>query len=216
MNNLMTEVVQNNPCLTYEFTSEIRYLMQYAELVKQYYKKDLNLDLAASNMDKDLCRIYPHERLFVVRDGETVIGGAKLSFSSAESVTLLPMESKEFRVQKVLPENFSESCYAELGRLVVNPEFRGKEVLARIIQELTSYTLQQGGGYLFVLAPPLNSVLYRRVCKGLSMQVSIHKDVDWGEKDAYRHLQLQLLSCDIRNLNTTSMSVGQEQMPIAI
>lgn len=216
MNNIMTEVAQNNSCLTYEFTSNNYYLLQYAELVKQYYKKDLNLDLEASNMDKDLCRIYPHERLFIVRDGEVVIGGAKLSFSSVESTTLLPMESAEFRVSTVLPENFSAFSYAELGRLVVNPEYRGKEVLARIIQDLTVYTLQQGGGYLFVLAPPLNSVLYRRVCKGLSMQVSIHKDVDWGEKDAYRHLQLQLLSCDIRSLGSTTMSIEPEQIAIAI
>lgn len=215
MNNLMTEVSASNSCLTYEFTNEMVYMLQYAELVKQYYKKDLNLDLAASKMDGDLYNLNSNERVFIVRDGETVIGGAKLSFSSVGSNRLLPMESSVFRVQSVLPQNCTGYSYAELGRLVVNPDFRGKEVLARIIQELTAYTIQQGGGYLFVLAPPLNAVLYRRVCKGLSMQVMIHKDVDWGEKDAYRHLQLQLLSCDIRKFSMDTIELEAQQMAVA-
>ncbi|MDH5183234.1 MAG: GNAT family N-acetyltransferase [Gammaproteobacteria bacterium] len=216
MNSRMSDAEISGSCLTYEFTTDMRYMLQYAELVKQYYKKDLNLDLAASNMDQDLCCLNRNERLFIVRDGITVVGGAKLSFSSTLSDVLLPMESSEFRVQSVLPKKYGKYTYAELGRLVVNPDFRGKEVLARIIQELTAYTVQQGGGYLFVLAPPLNSVLYRRVCKGLSMKVAIHKDVDWGEKDAYKHLQLQLLSCDIRELYPQSVPAEAEFMPIAI
>lgn len=212
MNNIMYGYEVSESCLSYEFSTDENHMLQYAELVKEYYKKDLNLDLSASNMDAGLYQLNDNERLFIVRDGEKVVGGAKLSFSSAMSKTLLPMESSEFRVQTVLPEDYQHSSYAELGRLVVNPDFRGKEVLARIIQELADYTAQQGGGYLFVLAPPLNSVLYRRVCKGMSMQVTIHKDVDWGEKEAYKHLQLQLLSCDIR------MSVGKlaEKLPIAV
>ena len=216
MNNLMTDVEVFGASLVYEFTTDCDYMLQYAELVKQYYKKDLNLDLAASNMDKDLCHLSKNERLFVVRDGDRVVGGAKLSFSSTQSRVLLPMESTEFRVQSVLPDDYSQPYYAELGRLVVNPDFRGKEVLAEIIQQLTNYTVQQGGGYLFVLAPPLNSVLYRRVCKGLSMQVTIHKDVDWGEKEAYKHLQLQLLSCDIRAMDSTSTEVEMVPMSMAV
>lgn len=203
-------------CLIYEFTDNSVYMDQYSELVKQYYKKDLNLDLAASDMDKDLCCLKSNERLFIVRENEEVIGGARLSFSSINAGTLLPMESSEFRVETLLPKDYAQSSYAELGRLVLNPDFRGKEVLARIIQQLSEFTLQQGGGYLFVLAPPLNSVLYRRVCKGLSMQVTIHKDVEWGEKEAYKHLQLQLLSCDIRERYPQSMPTLKEHMPIAV
>jgi len=214
MNTVLAENSVNHSGLCYEFTSTESYLSQYAELVQQYYKKDLNLDLAANNMGQDLSTLQWNECLFIVRNGEQVIGGAKLSFSSRLSDVILPMESSQFRVATILPADYGERSYAEIGRLVVNPDYRGKEVLARIIQELSTYTLKHGGAYLFVLAPPLNAVLYRRVCKGLSMQVAFHKDVDWGEKAAYTHLQLQLISCDIRGLDAESLDT--EAFAIAI
>jgi hypothetical protein len=110
------------------------------------------------------------------------------------------MESTRFRVQSVIDNADENENYVEFGRLVVNPDYRGKEILARIIESLTFYSYYQGSNHIFVLAPPRNSVLYRRVCRSLGMDVQLHKNVDWGEKDAYRHLNLQLISCDINDL----------------
>lgn len=210
MNNLAEK--NNFSSLHYEFTTNEFYLQQYAQLVIEYYKKELNLDLEGHNMARDLCNQKDNERVFIVRDGDKVVAGTKLTFSSTHAAELLPMESEAFRVQTLLPENFADESYAEIGRLVVDPAYRGKEVLAEIITSLAYYTYRHGGGYLFVLAPPINAVLYRRVCKGLNMNVQAHKGVNWGNKAAYSHLDLQLISCDIRGV----YGQVEEELPIAV
>ncbi len=135
----------------------------------------------------------------VSRYGDRVVAGAKLTLSSQQQGRRLPMEVEGFRVSAILPADYGPAPYAEIGRLVVDPDYRGKEVLARMIDAIRSFTLRSGGGYLFVQAPSLNAVLYRQVCRGLSMRVVIHKGLSMACKELYSHLQLQLLSCDIRS-----------------
>jgi hypothetical protein len=186
--------------LVYGFESEEKYLRQYAQLVNQFYKKDLDLDLAENNMQGGLEYAAPGEYIYLVRDGEKVVGGAKISFSSTVSDTPLPMEEGEFSVRNYLPEGYGPQGYAEIGRLVVDPGFRGKEVLHTMVAELAAFARRQGSGYLFVLAPALNAVLYRRVCRTLGMPIELHKEANLPDKPLYRRLDIKLLSSDIRGL----------------
>lgn len=198
MNNTQYAVI--NDTLVYEFTADPVMLNQYASLLIAQYKVELRLDLVGDNMASSLTALTERERILVVIDKDVVIAGAKLTMSSSSEMHGLPMESGGFSVKTFLPEHYGDRPYAEIGRLVVNPSYRGKDVLAHIVELLSRYTYEMGGGYLFVMAPPINAVLYKRVCRTLAMDVCIHKDLKVPSNKVYQHLNLQLVSCDIRNL----------------
>jgi GNAT superfamily N-acetyltransferase len=200
--------------LTYGFETDENYLRQYASLVNQFYKKDLDLDLAENHMEGGLEQAMPGEYFYLVRDGERVIGGAKISFASTASTTSLPMEEGEFTVRGYLPKDFGEQGYAEIGRLVVDPGYRGKEILHTMVAELATFASHQGAGYLFVLAPALNAVLYRRICRSLGMPIEQHKDANLPDKPLYRRLDIKLLSSDIRGF--VHESVAMDRYDIAV
>lgn len=211
MNAMMKSEDFNLGQLVYGFEDRDKYLQQYASLVSKYYKKDLDLDLVENKMDDGLEQPEQDEYIYIVRDGERVVGGAKISFASVELGTTLPMEEAGFSVHAYLPPDYQNPRYAEIGRLVVDPTYRGKDVLHTMVAELTEFAVQQGGGYLFVLAPALNSVLYRRVCRNLKMPIELHKDANLPDKPLYRRLDIKLLSSDIRGLygDVAATNVGQ-------
>lgn len=211
MNAVNSVSIQNDGQLVYGFETEEKYLVQYAALVNQFYKKDLDLDLRENQMEGGLQHSEPGEYLYIVRDGERVVGGARISFASRAMETYLPMEEGDFTVSRYLPDAYGEQAYAEIGRLVVDPTYRGKDVLHTMVAELTSFARQQGCGYLFVLAPALNAVLYRRVCRSLRMPIELHKDANIPDKPLYRRLDIKLLSSDIRALHDE-----EQAYPIAV
>ena len=200
--------------LVYGFEVDDKYLRQYASLVSQFYKKDLDLDLMENNMQGGLEQPKPGEYIYIARDGDRVVAGAKISFASRVSGTSLPMEEGAFTVHGFLPEAYGQQSYAEIGRLVVDPTYRGKEVLHTMVAELTAFAVQQGCGYLFVLAPALNAVLYRRVCRSLKMPIELHKDANLPDKPLYRRLDIKLLSSDIRSLYATEAEREQYDMAV--
>lgn len=203
--------IQNVGQLVYGFETEDKYLVQYASLVNQFYKKDLDLDLRENHMEGGLEHAEPGEFIYIVRDGDRVVGGARISFSSSVSETSLPMEEGDFTVARYLPDTYGEQAYAEIGRLVVDPTYRGKDVLHTMVAELTAFARRQGCGYLFVLAPALNAVLYRRVCRSLGMPIELHKEANIPDKPLYRRLDIKLLSSDIR-----AVQDAEERYPIAV
>lgn len=190
----------NSNHLTYEFTRDPDLLQQYASLVIQYYKKDLNLDLTENNLSKEITRCAHNEYVYIVRDDDRVIGGTKLTFCQPGLNQQLPMEEETFSVQSLLPRNFNYSFYGEIGRLVIDPSYRGKDILQNMVKNLMLFSLSHHCGYLFVLAPRLNAVLYSRICKQLKTPATIHKDITLPDKEMYRDLQIKLLSCDLYHL----------------
>ena len=80
--------------LIYEFTQDEEFLFQYARLVDQYYKKDLDLDLVENKMNTGLVELLSDEYVFIVRDDRRVVAGTKLSFSCISSNVRLPMEDE--------------------------------------------------------------------------------------------------------------------------
>lgn len=209
-------VVMNHASeLLFGFEERPEYIRQYYALVDQFYKKDLNVDLTENHMPLGLLSEASDELIYLVRDGERVIGGAKLSFSSRHATQGLPMEEGEFKVARFLPEDFGDREYAEIGRLVIDPEYRGKDILQRMVLDTARFARKEGCGYLFVLAPALNAVLYRRICRSLGMPIEQHRDANLPDKALYRQLDIKLLSSDIRQYFADSMPV-EAQYDIAV
>lgn len=187
--------IESRPTI-YESTNDKNHIQQYAKLLKHQYKKELNLNIA----DLATERLNTFEKTFVIRLGNKVIGGAKL-YLSFDQYKYLPMESDKFLTTTLFPADCKNPARAEIGRLVLDPEFRGGQHIYRIISLITQTAIEHGCSHLFVLAPPLNAILYRRVCSALGMPAKIRKDVTVPVKAEYKDLGLRLLSCDIRNMN---------------
>lgn len=179
--------------ITYESATNKNHIEQYGRLLKKQYRKELNLKI------EDITKVdlNPLQQTFIIRHGEKVIGGAKLIVSYDHN-NLLPMESDNFLTTDLFPSGCNSLARADIGRLVLDQEYRGWELIYRIISVITQAAISKGCTHLFVLAPPLNAVLYRRVCTALGMPTKIRKDVDVPVKEEYRELGLRLLSCDIR------------------
>lgn len=187
---------QNN--ITYTFSRQPYDLKEYANLVLEHYKKDLKLDLSKHQMSDDLHIINFNEHVLIVKDGDRVIGGSKLIFTHQNNPLRLPLESDSFRVKDILPDNFGSHSYCELARLVLHPSYRSKELLTNVVSELAKFSIQQRCGMFVLMAPPLNAVLYRRVCKTLNLPMQIRNDIQVEQKAAYRQLGLKLITCDLR------------------
>lgn len=192
---LQTHYLSDN--YQYEFTSNADYLEQYASLVLQYYKKDLNFDLSESKLSDQLTVCNENEYVFIVREGNHVIGGTKLSFVKTASSQKLPMEEADFTIKHYLPEKYNAEFHGEIGRLVIDPEYRGNDVLQNMVDKLMTFSVLHHCHYLFVLAPRLNAVLYRRLCNQLQVPATIHKQAMLPDKQLYRDMGIQLLSCDL-------------------
>jgi len=198
MQAINTKPTLSDKHLSYEFTRNPDFLQQYASLVIQYYKKDLNMDLTENNLSKEITRCGHNEYIYIVRDNNRVIGGTKLTFCHPRSNQQLPMEEETFSVQHYLPKDFNYSFYGEIGRLVIDPSYRGNVILQNMVRNLMLFSLSHHCGYLFVLAPRLNAVLYNRICKQLKTPSKIHKDAILPDKQLYHDLQIKLLSCDLK------------------
>ncbi|MDH5517929.1 MAG: GNAT family N-acetyltransferase [Gammaproteobacteria bacterium] len=190
-----------NDKVVYEFSNNKEYLEQYSQLVDRYYKLDLDLDLAENNMRAGCDELLTDEYVYIVRENARVVAGARVNFSERSDEAGLPMEEPGFSVLNYLPQDFNHPCYGEIGRLVVDPTYRGKDVLKKMIFELIEFMIRKRCGYLFVLAPVMNSVLYRRICKSLKIPIVIHREAQVPDKALYRRLDIKLLSCDLRALS---------------
>ena len=184
--------------IIYEITNEKKYMKQYESLIKVCYKSDLDIDVVSDNMQGGITDHADNEVIFIVRQGNRVIGGSKLSFSENNSEYGLQMEEGGYEVYQYLPEDYGNTSYGEIGRLVVDPTYRGKDILTNMIDNLMNYAASRNCGFLFVLAPALNSVLYRRVCKRLKINIKVLKDAPIPDKELYRRLNMKLLTCDIQ------------------
>lgn len=181
--------------LIYEATTNRNYIRQYATLLQRQYQKELNLTV--KNIEQEA--VNSRNPVFIIREGHKIIGGAKL-FISDSIQTKLPMESTEFSTVSILPQGCNIHTRAEIGRLVIDPDYRGGEIIYSIISTITKHAIHQGCSHLFVLAPPINAVLYRRVCTALGMPTRIRKDITVPVKPEYQGLGLRLLSCDLRKM----------------
>ena len=90
---------------------------------------------------------------------------------------------------------------------MIDPEYRGKDILLNMVETLMLFSLAHNCGYLFVLAPRLNAMHYRRVCKQLKTTATIHKDINLPDKPIYRELDVKLLSCVIKHLSVMTQPV---------
>ncbi|MDH5217604.1 MAG: GNAT family N-acetyltransferase [Gammaproteobacteria bacterium] len=188
--------IQND--ITYTFSRKPVDLQEYAKLVLEYYKKDLKLDLSRFQMSEDLHKINFNEHVLIIKDGDRIIGGSKLIFTHKNSPLRLPLESDQFRVEDFLPNNFGSHSYCELARLVLHPDYRSKELLTEVVDRLTNFAVQRRCGMFVLMAPPLNAILYRRICKTLDLPMQIRNDIQVTQKAAYQQLGLNLITCDLR------------------
>lgn len=174
--------------ITYEFTTEPKLLEQYYKLREHCYREDLHLDDFSGAEDE-----YDSiGHIIVVRQGDMVVGGARLVISSPENRIRLPLEEDGFLMKDLFPElDLDNVSYCEFTRFIVSPEFREGAVCKEITRRMIDSAIQEGCIYQFSIAPLLQARNSRMIGKHLGVLHIIKNSVEVPYKSIYQNLNKQ-------------------------
>ncbi len=169
-------------------------LEQYAQIVQESYRTDLNLDLDKNQRHWNVASIQRQGLTMIIKQGENVVGGAMIYTSQGSLQKLLPMEGDQPFLQNKLGIDLTSTPYAEVGRLAIDPQFRSLTLANNALIHLIDMVRNLGYHHLFVMAPPTNLRLYQRVCSSIGLQARVNKLTEHEVAPSYRHLNLGLIS----------------------
>ncbi len=163
--------------LTYQFTTNPKFLRQYYRLRKIIY----NVDLGISIPDyKD--HIDSISETLVVRKKQKCVGGCRLTICTPNSRNILPFENEDFRLYNLLPHlNLKKNSYAEFSRLVLLSEYRNSKIAEKMYAALNKKAKQHGIRYIFVITDKVHARRYMRSYRKLGYNVEIISSVDIPE-----------------------------------
>lgn len=180
-----------NKELVFEFTRDPGLLGQYYNLRKNEFDAVLGVNYinGESDCDRD-------GHIMVVRIGNFCVGGARLNIKSPRRPNLLPMEIKDFRLEKHFPYlQHKQMSYGQVSGVAILPEFRfgdvSREMLRRIINKSVAMNLHM----LFAICPLINSRLYKQEFVGLGWkETKIHLGIELPSYPTLEEVKLYLMS----------------------
>ena len=181
--------------LNYEFTKNLGLIQEYNIIAKTYYQKNLDIDISTEY------NLYDKNTHFlIVKKEERVIGGARLIITNDNIRTKLPMEEENFSLKHLfIKYPLSQENYGEVCRIVIVPDFRGKEILPHIFFNLVSLSKSLSCYYLFSITEITRATLYRRAGKQIGINIEIRSDIEVPYKEMYKKYKVLLLSCNLEN-----------------
>lgn len=159
------------------FTKDDDLLNDYYTIREKCYRKVKN---GPQNFDgrEDL-----YDRLsdiLVVTYRDIVVGGVRI-FGNL-SCDHIPLETKDFRLKKLLPEfDLENNNYCEFGRLSLLDSFRNHDMLDNIVEDLVTFSIAKGYKYLFFISPLVQARCY---------QQSLQRIGFYGAFKIYRDLKM--------------------------
>lgn len=179
-------------------------LEQYYAVREYCYKTDLNLHHFPSGEDE-----YDKKgSILVVTFNDKVIGGARIISSDPEQPIALPLEEDGLNIQSLFPEIRHER-YCEFTRLAVLPEFRGMDILTKIIDALSKEAMNQDNRHLFSIAPLKQSRCYKMIFSKLGFNYELLSNITLPDKEFYKGLEDITLSkldfCDVSRRKVTQV-----------
>lgn len=177
--------------LTYEFTRDPGLLHQYYRI---YNAECRVVNMPEFRMAED--KYNKRSEIMVVRLGNLVVGGARITIRTPRLDEPLPLEIGEFRLNSVFPELTTKQMrYAEFSRLAVLPDYRGADVLREIIINVYRRCVALDINYIFAAAPLVNGRSYRQICKAIGLnEAAVHMHVDIPPAPGFEEVKDYLFS----------------------
>ena len=176
--------------LVFEYTKDPALLQQYYELRASAYRRVWQLDDFPAQEDKYDQRSH----ILVVRNGNLVIGGVRLTVKTPRRALSLPMEQNGFSLSAALPSHGLEYLkHGELSRLVIPEEYTQTVLLTDIIRQLHRKANALGLSYLFAIGPAATARHYRRCYHALDHNFGILNEVEIPEEDGHFGIRMYLM-----------------------
>ncbi|MEH6472677.1 MAG: hypothetical protein V7752_15645 [Halopseudomonas sp.] len=150
------------------------WLEQYYQIRQDCFRKELGLRSFDGSEDEFDRSGY----LLLALDQDRCIGGVRLSISTPQSPTRLPLEINGFTVPEIFPEIIGNGeSYSQWTRLALLPEYRTAEVLRVMALTVLRQAEQLDCSYAFNVAGMNRARLYQRLHRTQGFNYEILQDV---------------------------------------
>lgn len=174
--------------MKYEITKDSDQVEKYCSIIRQTYNNVLGVDVALMQ------KLYKEKsHILILKEGLSVVGGAFLVISMPHDMLDLPMETKQFKLQNILPDyDLSNKVYGEVCRLALMPQYRSIETISKIFSKLIAKSLEVNCSYLFSIAPPAQAKAYRIAGLKIGVKIQSRNEIDVPYKPEYKHNKMNL------------------------
>lgn len=172
--------------ITFEFSKQESLLKQYYKLREECFRNELGLEAFDGTEDK----YDQNGKILIVRDGQTCVGGVRITGCSLFGRSLMPLEQKGLNISEMLPQlSLSLVPYCQWERLVLRPEYRGIDMLRGICKALIRGCASLGYHYAFNVTGIKRARLYKRVHSNLGFDYEIYNKLEMPVENDFSHLE---------------------------
>lgn len=188
-----------SPCapgepLAFEFTHDPSLLAQYHAI----YEREFRVVHEAWDYRHTEDEHDRRGNFLVVRRGEVVVGGARLSIKTLQQPDLLPIEMEDFRIEGHFPYLAdAKLSYGQVGRVCLLPSLRDGSVTRVMFWHIHRQAFALGLHDLFDTATLVGARTYKRHCRALGLDVEIYTDIDLPEYPMCDGLRFCLTKTDV-------------------
>lgn len=175
--------------LVFEFTRE-------PDLIHQYFRIYQSECRMIPEFLKDEEEYNRKSHILVVRDGNMVIGGARLFIKSPRLQKKFLLELAGFDLNSHFPElDAKQMRYAELSRLVLLPDYRKMNILKEVLFHIGRKCVAMDLDVFFAAAPVANVRFYKLICNGFGYnEATIHYNIDIPPDPGFEEVKDYLFS----------------------
>lgn len=175
--------------LVYEFTRE-------PDLLHQYFRVYQSECRMIPEFLKDEEEYNRKSHILVVRDGNLVVGGARLFIKSPRLQKKFLLELAGFDLNAHFPElDAKQMRYAELSRLVLLPDYRKMNILKEVLFHIGRKCVSMNLDVFFAAAPMTNVRFYKMICNGFGYSnATVHQGIDIPPDPGFEEVKDYLFS----------------------
>lgn len=164
-------------------------LEQYYALRQDIYTSYWNLNSFSGCEDS-----YDKKgHILLIHKNGICLGGARLIVHRPKETFFLPMENKEFQLDKLLPElMLKKNAYAELSKVVLVPELMNGQFSSEIYKHIGTKGRELNVRYVFAVAPFIQARRSKIACQRLGMKTEIRKDIDVLDQPTFEKIKMYL------------------------
>jgi hypothetical protein len=192
VDNLPTEIA-------YEFSKDPALLHRYYHLREEMFISTWGLQSPQGQKDV----FDDRGEILIARLGKLCIGGGRLTISTPNAPTSLPMEKAGIKLQAMFAAlDLQDTTYGELSRMAVDPDYRD-EALPEMMNRLVKRMIAEGAAYMFNLSPVSQARNLRKALGSTGFGVDMKCTVDTPEGANYEGTKMVLSVLDLSKYKTT-------------
>ena len=182
-----TRMAREPQQLIYEFSRDPGYLHQYYRLREEMFIRIWGLE----NFNGAKDQYDDYSEIVIARIGNLVVGGARMTFSSASHPQKLPMEKDDFILREQAPELFvGNRPVVEISRLAILPEYQNSMVMLEICRDMLKLAVEQRAAYGVSVAPLALARNYRKVMFMFGLEWEIQRKIQLPEREEYEGIKM--------------------------